>query len=86
MGKPNVNVIIGGPDTATQTYKTVVLRSNLGFAEQITHEEGVKYIIKWNYDLHGATITIPQNCILEFDGGVLTNGTIIGQDTVFNNF
>ena len=47
--------------------------------------DNTKYVIKWDYDLNGQTITVPKNCILEFDGGTLKNGTIIGQDTVINN-
>jgi len=40
--------------------------------------ENYKYIIKWDFDLGGQTIKVPKNCILEFDGGSLKNGTIIG--------
>ena len=51
------------------------------------------YIIQYDYDLNGATITIPENCTLDFQGGSLANGTIIGtQDNlnapiyqIFNN-
>lgn len=52
-----------------------------------------KYIIQYDYDLDGATITIPEGCVLEFQGGMLKNGTIIGNRTfieagiykIFNN-
>ena len=35
--------------------------------------------------MEGESILIPENCILEFDGGSLSNGTIIGQDTFILN-
>lgn len=47
--------------------------------------EGYKYVIRWDFDLNGKTILVPENCILEFDGGTLSNGTIIGQDTYIND-
>lgn len=39
------------------------------------------YIIQYDYDLNGATITIPENCTLDFQGGSLVNGTVKLQDT-----
>lgn len=39
------------------------------------------YIIQYDYDLNGATITIPENCTLDFQGGSLGNGTIQGNRT-----
>lgn len=47
--------------------------------------EKTKYVIKWDFDLDGKTITVPEKCSLEFDGGSLKNGIIIGQDTFINN-
>lgn len=35
--------------------------------------------------INAGVITMPENCILEFDGGSLDNGVILGQDTVFIN-
>ena len=39
------------------------------------------YHIQYDYDLNGSTINIPEGCILQFDGGSLTNGTIKGNNT-----
>lgn len=51
------------------------------------------YIIQYDYDLNGATITIPENCTLDFQGGSLGNGTValnyaklIGNIKMFANF
>lgn len=39
------------------------------------------YIIQYDYDLQGETITVPENCVLKFDGGSFINGTINGNNT-----
>lgn len=39
------------------------------------------YVIQYDYDLKEASINIPENCVLQFDGGSLSNGTIIGNST-----
>lgn len=80
----NINVNVGGPVQASSTYRTIVLKGNIPFAEQIG-DPNVKYVIKWDFDLGGESVTIPENCILEFDGGSLDNGVIVGQDTLFIN-
>ena len=36
------------------------------------------YIIQYDYDLQGAEITIPEGCVLDFQGGSLNNGTLLG--------
>ena len=75
-----------------QTYTTKVLKPNINgcckkniLTQQMMNCEHYKYVIKWDFDLNGKTITVPENCILEFDGGSLKNGTIVGQNTVFIN-
>lgn len=75
-----------------QTYTTKVLKPNVNgcckkniLTQQMMNCENYKYVIKWDFDLNGKTITVPENCILEFDGGSLKNGTIIGQNTVYIN-
>lgn len=39
------------------------------------------YVIQYDYDLKEASINIPENCVLQFDGGSLSNGTIVGNNT-----
>ena len=43
------------------------------------------YIIQYDYDLNEAEITIPEGCVLDFQGGSFSNGTIIGNNTNINN-
>ena len=72
----NITVAIGAPvNEASSTYKTVILKGDQTFAEQVT-EGNTIYVIRWNFDLNGGSITIPQNCVLKFDGGSVNNGTI----------
>ena len=42
------------------------------------------YVIQYDFDLNGESVTIPENCVLEFDGGSLSNGTLTGQNTVID--
>ena len=58
----------------------VILRQNKGFAEQVTKANTV-YEIRYDFDLNGADITIPENCVLNFTGGSLSNGTIEFDNT-----
>ena len=45
------------------------------------------YVIRYDFNLCGQSITIPEGCILEFDGGSLKNGTITLQGAkVIPNF
>ena len=43
--------------------------------------ENTIYVIQYDFDLDGAEITIPANCVLEFEGGSLSNGTLTGNGT-----
>lgn len=44
-------------------------------------KENVIYHIQYDYNLNGQTIIIPEGCILLFEGGSISNGTITGQNT-----
>ena len=45
------------------------------------NQENCIYKIKYNFDLNGQQITIPNNCKLDFsEGGSLYNGTILGTN------
>lgn len=81
MGFDNVNVNVSGPVQPTSTYKTKVLKGNHSFASQVT-EPNIKYVIKHDFDLGGETVTILEGCVLEFDGGSLSNGKCISNKTV----
>ena len=71
--------------------KTIVLKSNVKhgvslLSHDMMYKEGAKYVIQWDYDLGGETVEVPENCILEFDGGSLRNGHLVGNNTkIINN-
>lgn len=39
------------------------------------------YEIRYDFDLYGAEIVIPEDCVLKFEGGSFKNGTLIGSNT-----
>ena len=83
-----INVAVRGisMSDATSVFKTKVLKAQISLSDQITAAD-TKYVIKWNFDMHGEELTIPNNCILDFDGGQLLNGTIHWNDTkVLNRY
>lgn len=43
------------------------------------------YIIQYDYCLAGQTIEVPENCVLDFQGGSLRNGTIIGASSIIES-
>ena len=42
-------------------------------------EPNTIYEIRYDFDLNDVEITIPENCVLKFNGGSLSNGTINGN-------
>lgn len=43
------------------------------------------YEIRYDFDLNNQEINIPENCILKFDGGNFSNGTINGTNTIISS-
>lgn len=69
-----------------------ILRRNIVGGKNILTQEMINqpdtiYEIRYDFDLDGAQITIPENCILKFDGGSLSNGklTSIGYARCINS-
>ena len=64
----------------------VILRKNqvgvVNLLEQVNiNKPNTVYIVRYDFCLGGATITLPNNSTLKFEGGSINNGTIIGQNT-----
>lgn len=59
----------------------IVLKKNKTFAEQVTGTNTI-YEIRDAFDLGGASVTIPTGCVLHFNGGSLSNGSIAYQNTI----
>ena len=71
------------------TYKTIILKKNLvngvnTLTQEMMSAQNTKYVVKYDYVL-GENISVPANCILEFDGGSISaNGrddTVTGNNT-----
>lgn len=69
-----------------------ILRRNIMDGKNILTQDMVNqphtiYVVQYDFDLDGAQITIPENCILKFDGGSLSNGklTSIGYVRCINS-
>lgn len=67
--------------------KNMVNEVNVLTQDFFTNEDGTektntRYIIQYDYDLNGATLTIPEGCVLDFQGGSFSNGKIKGNLTL----
>lgn len=63
-----------------------ILRRNIQDSKNILtqdmiNEENTIYEIRYDFDLNGNTIDIPENCILKFNGGSINNGILNGNNT-----
>ena len=50
--------------------------------QNMIQDPNTTYIIQYNYNLNGQTITIPENCTLIFQQGSIYNGKIVGNNTI----
>lgn len=71
------------PTTYGMGYK--ILRRDAPFAEQVGDSNTI-YEIRYDFDLGGASVTIPAGCVLKFVGGSLSNGQleILNGVQIFN--
>jgi len=89
----NINVNVRALTTEVNVpvhFKTKILHKNIvngvnTITQEMINSDNTKYIIKYDYVL-GGNIVIPNNCILEFDGGSISNAsnnnyTITGSST-----
>lgn len=69
-----------------------ILRKNIQENKNVLEQSYISktntiYVIRYDYDLNGSKINIPENSILLFDGGSLRNGTIIiGNSNIIAGF
>ena len=71
-----INVNVSSTNTPAAQYKTIILKPN--YVEEVNtltqlmvSQPNTKYVIKYDYVL-GNDIIVPNNCILEFDGGSIS--------------
>lgn len=60
--------------------RACMLKEGVSLSSQIKAENTI-YKVCSNFNLKGAEIVIPKNCVLMFDGGSIENGTISFTDT-----
>lgn len=61
--------------------KNIVDGKNI-LTQDMINSSNTIYIIQYDYDLNEETITVPEGCVLKFEGGSISNGTLIGNDTI----
>ena len=67
--------------------KNIVNGNNLFVQNMLEDDEGnpltnTIFVIQYDYYLNNKTIHIPSNCVLQFDGGSLNEGTLVGDNTI----
>ena len=55
-----------------------ILRRNKTFAEQVTKTNTI-YEIRYDFDLDGETVSLPEGCVFKFVGGQVSNGSLSGD-------
>lgn len=70
--------IINGESTVVNILDQAMFQDKNGNLKDHT-----KFIIQYDYDLQGAFIQLPANSTIEFDGGSLSNGTLLLNNTMF---
>ena len=65
---------------ASESRDVITLRSGRPLEQQM-NRSGVVYRISRNIDLKGGKLVVPEDCVLNFDGGTVTDGTIVGNNT-----
>lgn len=60
--------------------KNIVANRNI-LTQEMLNKPNTIYIIQYDYDLNQKEITIPENCILNFEGGSITNGILKLNET-----
>lgn len=52
--------------------------------QEMINEANTIYIIQYDYDLIEKEIEIPENCVLQFEGGSFSNGSLLGNNNFIN--
>lgn len=72
--RKNIQSVVN-PNTGI-TYSTNLL------TQQMLNKENTIYVLQYDYNLNGQTITIPSGCVLQFEGGSISTGTLSGNNTI----
>ena len=58
----------------------VILRKSKSLQEQLINENTI-YEVRYDFDLNGEEITVPNNSVLNFSGGTISDGVLIFNDS-----
>ena len=61
----------------------VVLSNRMSFAQQVKDPNTI-YEIKYDFDLKGQSVNLPESAILYINGGSLKNGLIVGNKSLIS--
>lgn len=75
--RKNIQTVVN-PNTGI-TYSTNLL------TQQMLNKENTIYVLQYDYSLNYQTISIPEGCVLLFEGGSVSNGTLIGTNTIISS-
>lgn len=78
--KETTNSLLSRSNSTEFSSEVIHLDPSKSFMEQVIAANKV-YVIYNDFKL-GGNVTIPENCVLKFEGGTLSNGTLIGTNTV----
>ena len=53
--------------------------------QEMINEENTIYEVRYDFDLNGNTINIPNKCVITFKGGSFKNGIVNGNNTTVND-
>lgn len=68
---------------AAPGHSYVVLQGGKSFATQVSAAgRNATIVVRGNFNLGGRNVNLPEGCILKFEGGAISNGTLTGNGTV----
>lgn len=71
-------------DSNGMAYKYLRKTKNMILSQSDFNQANTIYEIRYDFDLNGSTISIPDNCELKFVGGSLNNGSINFNNTLLS--
>lgn len=65
----------------------VILAKGQTFKQQVVaiSEGNTIFEIRYDYDLGGEEVRIPENCVLKFEGGSISNGTVVVNNSTIKS-
>lgn len=84
VSTPSSYSAVGTGTSCVVTDSTKVELRNI-ITQGMINQPNIIYEIRYDFDLNGQEITIPEGCTLKFNGGNLTNGLIISNKTKIQN-